>query len=109
MCVGQPGVEREGRHLDRKADEQQDEGDQLHVLVELARLGDFRQLDQAEDAFAIEDLAAVEVEELVNEAISSTGAEKMADMGKVMGQLKSKLQGRADMTQVSALIKAKLS
>jgi uncharacterized protein YqeY len=33
----------------------------------------------------------------------------MADMGKVMGQLKTKLQGRADMTQVSALIKARLS
>jgi len=56
-----------------------------------------------------EPLSAVEVEQLVNEAITVTGAEKMADMGKVMGQLKTKLQGRADMTQVSALIKAKLS
>lgn len=56
-----------------------------------------------------EPLSAVEVEQLVSEAITATGAEKMADMGKVMGQLKTKLQGRADMTQVSALIKAKLS
>ena len=56
-----------------------------------------------------EPLSAAEIEHLVNEAIASTGAEKMADMGKVMGQLKSKLQGRADMTQVSALIKARLS
>lgn len=56
-----------------------------------------------------EPLSAEEIEQLVNEAITSTGAEKMADMGKVMGQLKGKLQGRADMTQVSALIKARLS
>ena len=56
-----------------------------------------------------EPLTAAEIEQLVADAIANTGAEKMADMGKVMGQLKSKLQGRADMTQVSALIKAKLS
>ncbi|MCL9685101.1 GatB/YqeY domain-containing protein [Legionella maioricensis] len=56
-----------------------------------------------------EPLSAAEIEQMVKEAIASTGAEKMADMGKVMGQLKTKLQGRADMTQVSALIKAKLS
>jgi len=56
-----------------------------------------------------EPLSTAEIEQLVNDAVSSTGAEKMADMGKVMGLLKAKLQGRADMTQVSALIKAKLS
>jgi len=33
----------------------------------------------------------------------------MADMGKVMALLKPSLQGRADMAQVSAMIKAKLS
>lgn len=56
-----------------------------------------------------EPLSAAEIEKMVKEAIASTGAEKMADMGKVMAQLKTKLQGRADMTQVSALIKAQLS
>lgn len=56
-----------------------------------------------------EPLSTAEIEQLVNEAIANTGAEKMADMGKVMGQLKSKLQGRADMGKVSALIKAQLS
>lgn len=56
-----------------------------------------------------EPLSAAEIEQLVHDAIATTGAEKMADMGKVMGQLKTKLQGRADMTHVSALIKAKLS
>ncbi|CZI98809.1 TPA: lpg2359 family Dot/Icm T4SS effector [Legionella pneumophila subsp. pneumophila] len=50
-----------------------------------------------------------EIEELISDAIKSTGAEKMSDMGKVMAILKPKLQGRADMAQVSARIKAKLS
>lgn len=56
-----------------------------------------------------EPLSAAEVEQLIVDAIALTGAEKMADMGKVMGQIKAKVQGRADMTQVSAFIKAKLS
>lgn len=56
-----------------------------------------------------EPLSTQEIENLINEAIATTGAEKMADMGKVMGLIKGKMQGRADMTQVSALIKAKLS
>lgn len=55
-----------------------------------------------------EPLSTVEIEQLVNEAITSTHAEKIADMGKVMAYLKSTLQGRADMAQVSALIKARL-
>lgn len=56
-----------------------------------------------------EPLSTAEVEALIAQAIANTGAKTMADMGKVMGQLKSKLQGRADMSQVSALIKAQLS
>ena len=56
-----------------------------------------------------EPLSAAEIEQLINDAIAATGAEKMADMGKVMAQLKPNLQGRADMTQVSAQIKARLN
>ncbi|TIE91219.1 glutamyl-tRNA amidotransferase [Legionella pneumophila] len=56
-----------------------------------------------------EPLTDNEIEELICDAINSTGAEKMSDMGKVMAILKPKLQGRADMAQVSARIKAKLS
>ncbi|HAT7071626.1 TPA: lpg2359 family Dot/Icm T4SS effector [Legionella pneumophila] len=56
-----------------------------------------------------EPLTDNEIEELISDAIKSTGAEKMSDMGKVMVILKPKLQGRADMAQVSARIKAKLS
>ncbi len=41
-------------------------------------------------------------------AIDKTGAQSMKDMGKVMGLLKSQLQGRADMGKVSATIKTTL-
>lgn len=55
-----------------------------------------------------EPLSEAEIERCIQEAIVATGAEKMADMGKVMAILKNQLQGRADMAKVSALIKAKL-
>ena len=50
-----------------------------------------------------------EVEAAVVKAISDTGADSMKDMGKLMGILKSQLDGKADMGQVSQLIKSKLS
>src|SRR5690606_21941631 len=50
-----------------------------------------------------------EVQAEVDAAIAATGAQGMADMGKVMGQLKTRLAGRADMGKVSALVKAKLA
>ena len=46
--------------------------------------------------------------ESVDAAISELGASGLRDMGKVMGQLKAQLQGRADMGQVSTLVKDKL-
>jgi uncharacterized protein YqeY len=45
----------------------------------------------------------------VSEAIASSGAKLMADMGKVMAVLKPRLAGRADMGKVSALVRAKLT
>ena len=55
-----------------------------------------------------EALSAEEIDTLIAEAIAATGAESMRDMGKVMGQLKPQLQGRADIGAVSALVKQKL-
>ncbi|MCU7799871.1 MAG: GatB/YqeY domain-containing protein [gamma proteobacterium symbiont of Lucinoma myriamae] len=54
-------------------------------------------------------LTETEIAQLIDEAISTTGAQSMKEMGKVMGMLKPKVQGRADMSQVSTLIKQKLS
>ena len=44
----------------------------------------------------------------VDKAISETGAKAMNDMGKVMGTLKGRLAGKAEMSKVSALVRAKL-
>ncbi len=49
-----------------------------------------------------------EIQALIESAIADTGASEIRDMGKVMGKLKPVLQGRADMSAVSALIKSKL-
>ena len=54
-------------------------------------------------------LSDEEIESMINDAISSTGASSIKDMGKVMGQLKPKMQGRADMGSVSGKIKARLN
>ncbi|MDH3947404.1 MAG: GatB/YqeY domain-containing protein [Gammaproteobacteria bacterium] len=56
-----------------------------------------------------EQLSDAEIDALIAEAISSSGAASMKDMGKVMGMLKPKLAGRADMGAVSGKIKAKLA
>lgn len=56
-----------------------------------------------------EPLSDKEIEALVAQAFTESGATKMSDMGKVMAILKPQLQGRADMSKVSLLIKAKLS
>ncbi|MCU7939601.1 MAG: GatB/YqeY domain-containing protein [gamma proteobacterium symbiont of Bathyaustriella thionipta] len=54
-------------------------------------------------------LTEAEIAQLIDEAISTTGAQSMKEMGKVMGMLKPQVQGRADMSQVSTLIKQKLA
>jgi uncharacterized protein len=53
-------------------------------------------------------LSDAEVDALIAEAIAATGASGIKDMGKVMGVIKAKAQGRADMAAVGAKIKAKL-
>ena len=59
--------------------------------------------------FMPEQLSDADVDALIDQAIASTGAEAMKDMGKVMGILKPQLAGKADMGAVSGKIKAKLS
>jgi uncharacterized protein YqeY len=54
-------------------------------------------------------LSDAEVDALIREAMTATGATSMKDMGKVMGAVKAKAAGRADMGAVSARIKAVLA
>lgn len=56
-----------------------------------------------------EPLSETDIDRMVSEAITKVGATSVKEMGKVMAELKDKLQGRADMTQISAKIKARLT
>jgi len=69
--------------------------------------------ESAEIAWLMDYLPAqmsdAEVEALIKDAIATSGATSMKDMGKVMGLVKPKAQGRTDMGALSARIKAALS
>ncbi len=54
-------------------------------------------------------LSAAEINALIETTIKQTGATSARDMGKVMGALKPKIQGRADVALVSAKVKERLS
>lgn len=54
-------------------------------------------------------LSQAEIEAAVAQAVAASGARGMQDMGKVMAALKPELAGRADMAQVSGLVKAALA
>ena len=59
--------------------------------------------------FLPQSLSEAEIETIINNAISQTGAASMKDMGKVMGIVKPQITGRADMGAVSGKIKSLLS
>ena len=54
-------------------------------------------------------LSDADIDAMIGDAIAATGAASIKDMGKVMGIIKGKAQGRADMAAVGAKIKARLS
>jgi uncharacterized protein len=55
-----------------------------------------------------EPLSEADIDHMITEVMTKVGATSVKDMGKVMAELKDKLQGRADMTQISAKIKERL-
>jgi len=59
--------------------------------------------------FLPQPLSEQEIDDMVNNAIQTSKAESVKDMGKVMALLKEKMQGRADMSIVSNKIKAALA
>ncbi|MGH8194456.1 MAG: GatB/YqeY domain-containing protein [Woeseiaceae bacterium] len=61
------------------------------------------------ETYMPEPLSAAEIDTLVDQAIADSGALGIRDMGKVMGRLKIKVQGRADMGSLGAMVKARLS
>ena len=74
---------------------------------------DLADIEKAEiavlETYLPEQLSDAELDAMIAEAISSTGAESIRDMGKVMGQIKNQAAGRADMGAVGAKVKARLS
>ena len=82
------------------------------VAFEQGGRADLAEKEKAEiallQAYLPTQLSAAEVDALIKEAIATTGATSMKDMGKVMGAVKAKAAGRADMGAVSASIKAAL-
>jgi uncharacterized protein YqeY len=61
------------------------------------------------ETYLPEQLSAAELDQLIDQAIIDSGASSIRDMGKVMGQVKNKAQGRADMGAVGAKVKARLN
>lgn len=61
------------------------------------------------ESYLPEPLGAAELDALINDAIAATGAESIRDMGKVMGFVKAKAAGRADMGDVGAKVKERLA
>ena len=74
---------------------------------------DLADIEKAElvvlNAYMPAKMSEAEVQAEVTSAVAAVGASGPQDMGKVMGVLKPKLAGRADMTAVSAMVKAALS
>jgi uncharacterized protein len=60
-------------------------------------------------AYMPQQLAEAEIDALIAAAMATAGGSGMAAMGKIMATLKPQLAGRADMTQVSAKVKARLA
>jgi uncharacterized protein YqeY len=60
-------------------------------------------------AYLPEQLSEAELTQLIAEVIAETGAASMKDMGKVMAEMRNRAQGKADMSALSALVKAKLA
>jgi len=60
-------------------------------------------------AYLPEPLSEAEIDKLIEAAIAEAGATSVKDMGKVVGSLKPKLQGRADMGKVSGKVKQRLA
>ena len=82
------------------------------VQFEKGGRSDLAQKERAEiellQSYLPAQLSETELDALIRDAIAATGATSMKDMGKVMGVVKGKAAGRADMSAVSARIKTAL-
>ncbi len=80
------------------------------------RAGQRPELAEAEEAeidllaaYLPEPLSDAALDEIIDQAVAEVGAADMAAMGSVMGLIKARVQGRADMREVSARVRSRLS
>ena len=82
-------------------------------MYDKAGRDDLASIERAEidviQTFLPQALSESEVEAIINEAISKTGAESIKDMGKVMGIVRPQVVGRGDVGMISGKIKDLLS
>jgi uncharacterized protein YqeY len=85
------------------------------AIVQYEKAGRQELADQEKREIAVietylpESLSEHEITAMIEDAIKKSGASSMREMGKIIGMLKPKLQGRADMGKVSAQIKQRLN
>lgn len=111
------------QEVDRR--ENLDDGDVLAIVNKMVkqrrdsitqfREGNRNDLADAEESeigvlegYLPEQLSDAEIDAIIDEAIGTTGASSMSDMGKVMGLVKSRAEGRADLGAISGKVKARL-
>ena len=89
---------------------------QRHESIEQYRAANRADLAEQEEyeltvleEFLPEPLSEAEIDAMIDGAVTESGAASVRDMGKVMGLLKPKLQGRADLGKVSGRVKARLN
>lgn len=89
---------------------------QRRESAEQYRAGNRPELAEVEEAeigiledYLPEPLSDDELAAVIDQAMTEAGAETMADMGKVMGLIKSRVQGRADMGKVSGQVRTRLA
>jgi len=95
-------IEKQVKQLKDSAKQYADNGREDRAAAELAEVDTLQ-------VYLPEQLSDEELDAMLDEVIAATGASGMQDMGKVMGQLKTKAQGRADMGALSSKVKARLA
>jgi uncharacterized protein YqeY len=95
--------------LDKQIKQREDAASQYLA----AKRNDLAEIEQLEITvlreFMPTPLTDTEIDALIEQAMASTGAASIRDMGRIMAELKPQLQGRADMGAVSSRIKTRLS
>lgn len=95
--------------LDKMSKQRKDSITQFESAGRTDLVDNERQELEVIKSFLPQPLSENELNTLIAETVAQTEASSMQDMGKVMAQLKPKVQGRADMGLISKLVKSHLS